>query len=210
MQKDVNWSKLGLGALAVLAVVGVTALAYASGDPHAADAAHGGGHGFKMPSPEKFKDLGWRAMNFAALMIILIKFLKKPLVDGLRGRREGIKEEFDSLEAQRSESEIKYQEYASRLNGLDDDLKEMVAKAVAQGETEKGRIIAEANEAAEAIKRQAEMAVTNAVAEAKLNLKNEVADQAAVMAEELIRANLTADDQSALVDTYLAKVGGAA
>ena len=205
MRKDVNWSKLGLSALAVMGVVGAAALAHASADAHAAVA-----DGFLGIPSHKWWDLGWRTMNFAALMIILVKFLKKPIVDGLRGRREGIKEEFDSLEAQRSESEAQYQEYAGRLNGLDDELKEMVAKAVAQGEVEKERIIAEANDAAEQIKRQAENAVANAVAEAKVNLKNEVADQATVMAEEIIKNNLTADDQSAIVDGYLVKVGGAA
>ena len=49
-----------------------------------------------------------------------------------------------------------------------------------------------------------------AVAEAKVNLKNEVAEQAAVMAEGIIKSNLQADDQVALVEGYLAKVGGAA
>lgn len=213
MMKEVNWSKLGLSALALMAVVGVTAMAYASGDAAAVD-AHGGGHGGGASSlgltPEKLKDLGWRAMNFAALMIILVKFLKKPIVDGLRGRRQGIREEFDDLESQRSVAELQYQEYASRLAGLDDELKTMVETAIAQGEVEKERIIAEANEAAEQIKRQAEMAVVNAVAEAKVSLKNDVAEQAAVMAEGIIKSNLKADDQVALVEGYLAKVGGAA
>ncbi|MDA3971498.1 MAG: F0F1 ATP synthase subunit B [Desulfobulbaceae bacterium] len=206
MRKDVNWSKLGLSALAVMAVVGVAALAYAAADAHGG----GGGDGLLGIPAHKWKDLGWRAMNFAALMIILVKFLKKPIVDGLRGRRQGIKEEFDSLETQRSEAEAQYQEYAGRLSGLDAELQEMVAKAVAQGEVEKTRIIAEANDAADQIKRQAELAVANAVAEAKVNLKKEVADQATVMAETIIKSNLTADDQSALVGSYLSKVGGAA
>ncbi|MEN8257481.1 MAG: ATP synthase F0 subunit B [Thermodesulfobacteriota bacterium] len=204
MRRDVNWSKLGLSALAVVAVMGVTAMAYASSDAHASGPASWG------LTPEKLWDLGWRAMNFAALMFILIYFLKKPIVDGLRGRRQGIREEFDDLESQRSAAERQYQEYASRLSGLDDELKKMVETAVAQGEVEKERIIAEANEAAEQIKRQAEMAVANAVAEAKVNLKNEAADQAAVMAEGIIKSNLQADDQVALVEGYLAKVGGAA
>ena len=212
MRRDVNWSKLGFSALVVVAVVGVTVLAYASGDPNAADAAHGGGHGAAGLglTEDKLWDLGWRAMNFAALLFILVYFLKKPIVDGLRGRRQGIQEEFDDLESQRSSAERQYQEYASRLSGLDDELKKMVETAIAQGEVEKERIIAEANEAAEQIKRQAEMAVTNAIAEAKVNLKRDVADQAAAMAEEIIKSNLKADDQVALVEGYLAKVGGAA
>jgi F-type H+-transporting ATPase subunit b len=212
MRRDVNWSKLGLSALAVMAVMGLTVMAYASGDPQAAEAAHGGGHGGGGLglTPAKLKDLGWRAMNFAALLIILVKFLKKPIVDGLRGRRQGIREEFDDLESQRSAAERQYQEYASRLSGLDADLKKMVETAVAQGEVEKVRIIAEANEAANQIKRQAELSVANAVAEAKVKLKREVADQAAVMAQEIIKKNLQPADQVALVEGYLAKVGGVA
>ncbi len=205
MKNNVKWSKLGFAALAVVAVVGVTAVA-----AYAASDAHGSGPASWGLTPDKLWDLGWRTMNFTALMIILIYFLKKPIVNGLRGRRQGIREEFDDLDSQRSIAENQYQEYASRLSGLDDELKDMVDKAIAQGEIEKERIIAEANEAAEQIKRQAEMAVVNAVAEAKINLKNEVADQAAVMAEEIIKKNLQADDQVALVEGYLAKVGGAA
>lgn len=204
MRRDVNWSKLGLSALAVVAVLGVAAMACASSDPHAA------ADGFLGIPKHKWTDLGWRAMNFAALVIILVKFLKKPIVDGLRGRRQGIREAFDDLESQRSTAERQYQEYASRLSGLDAELRKMVETAIAQGEVEKARIIAEANEAAEQIKRQATLAVANAVAEAKVKLKREVADQAAVMAEGIIKSNLQAADQVALVEGYLAKVGGAA
>ena len=38
-------------------------------------------------------------------------------------------------------------------------------------------------------------------------LKNEIADQAAAMAEELIIKNLTAADQVKIVEDYLVKVG---
>lgn len=202
MRRDINWSKLGIAALALVAMTGCAALAYASTDAH-------GGSSLGL-TPEKLKDLGWRAMNFAALVIILVWFLKKPIVNGLRGRRQHISDEFDELESKRSEAERMYQEYASRLAGLDEELKIMVETAVAQGEVEKERIIAEANDAAAQITRQAEMAVANAVAESKLKLRREVADLAAVMAEDIIKNNLNADDQVALVEGYLAKVGGAA
>jgi F-type H+-transporting ATPase subunit b len=55
--------------------------------------------------------------------------------------------------------------------------------------------------------RSAEMAVQNQVTEARRNLKNEVAEQAAVLAEEIIVKNLTADDQVKIIETYLDKVG---
>jgi len=43
--------------------------------------------------------------------------------------------------------------------------------------------------------------------EARRSLKNDVADQAAAMAETLIVKNLTAVDQVKIVEDYLAKVG---
>lgn len=201
MHNKMNWRKLGLSALAMAAVVGVAAAAYAGG----------GGHGDgPIVSPEKWKDLGWRVMNFVALLIILNKFLKKPLVDGLKGRQQSIREEFEELETKRAEAEAQYQEYAGRLSGLDAELEKMVQNAIANGETEKEKIIAQANEQAEQIKRQAEMAVVSAVADAKKKLKDEVAEQAAAMAEEIIKKNLNADDQKNLVTSFMAKAGGAA
>jgi F-type H+-transporting ATPase subunit b len=45
------------------------------------------------------------------------------------------------------------------------------------------------------------------MAEARKTLKNDVADQAAVMAEELVVQNLTDADQVKIIENYLDKVG---
>ncbi|MEW6518945.1 MAG: F0F1 ATP synthase subunit B [Thermodesulfobacteriota bacterium] len=177
----------------------------AAGEAHGASSMTGP-HG--PLSPAKLKDFAWRVMNFAALLVILIKFLKKPLVDALKGRQQGIAAEFEDLEARRADAERNYKEYEARLAGIDDELKAMVEKAIAQGKVEKERIIAEANRAAEGIKRQAEMAVQNEIAEARRRLKTEVAEQAAVMAAEIIKKNLQDADQNKLVEDYLTKLGG--
>jgi F-type H+-transporting ATPase subunit b len=214
MNNNRKWTQIALAVMTAGAVVGIAGVVMASGaDPHAAaDAhavadAHGAAHGGPL-SPEKLKDLGWRVMNFAALVIILVKFLKKPLADGLKNRKEGIRAEFEDLEARRGEAEREYKEYEGKLAGIDDELKTMVENAVAQGQKEKERIIEEAERAAESIQRQAEMAVQNEIADAKRRLKAEITEQAAVMAEEIIKKNLQDADQDKLVDDYLTKVGG--
>jgi F-type H+-transporting ATPase subunit b len=201
MSNSRKWAPVALSVLAVAMVLGFAGILYASSaDPHAS--AHG------SLSPEKLKDLGWRVMNFAVLMFILIKFLKKPLADGLKNRREGIRAEFEDLESRRADAEREYKEYESKLTGIDDELKSMVENAIAQGQKEKERIIEEAERAAEGIKRQAEMAVQNEIADAKRRLKAEIAEQAAIMAEEIIKKNLQDADQDKLVEDYLIKVGG--
>ncbi len=173
-----------------------------------ADAGAAGGHAVKNSlSPEKLKDLGWRVMNFIALMIILIKFGAKPIGDALSGRRKQVKEELDSIEAKKAGAERSYKDFSEKLASVEKEVDQIVEKAIAQAEIEKVKIIERAEKAAEDIKRAAQMAVANEVTAARRMLKNDIADQAAVMAEALIVKNLTADDQVKIVEDYLDKVG---
>jgi F-type H+-transporting ATPase subunit b len=173
-------------------------------DAHAAAGAHAPKNSL---SPEKLKDLGWRVMNFIALMFILIKFGAKPIAAGLSSRKEKIKSEIEDLEAKKAEAEKTYRDFEAKLASVEKDIDTIVEKAVAQAEIEKVRIIQKAEQAAADIQRQAEMAIQQEIMEARRMLKNEIADQAAAMAEELIVKNLTAADQVKIVEDYLVKVG---
>ncbi len=190
---------------AVQAAVHERAAAVAGGHGAVAE-----GHGDKNEdalSPAKLKDFFWRTVNFIALMIILIKFLAKPIGSALVGRQQNIKDELDDLQAKRDEAERSYKEFEARLAGMEKEMDKVVEKAIAQAENEKARIIEDAERAAEDIKRQAEAAVQAELVKARRMLRNEVADQAAAMAEELIVKNLTKADQVTITEQYLDRVG---
>lgn len=177
---------------------------------HGADAGHADAAAPHKPSslsPAKLKDLGWRVVNFIALMIILVKFAAKPIGSGLAARQKKIKDEIETLQQKRAEAEKSYNDFQAKLASVESEIDKIVERAVAQAEIEKVKIIEKAEQAAAAIKSSAEMAIQNEVTEARRTLKNEVADQAAIMAEELIVKNLTADDQVKIIENYLAKVG---
>jgi len=192
--KNVSWRKTGVTALSVLVVLALAATAYASGDG-------------AIPK-EKWLDLLWRTTNFAGLAIILVFFLKKPITDGLSSRREGIKDQLEALESRKAEAEQLYKEAEAKLARLDEEVNGIITEAVKQGEAEKEKIIAEAERNAGDIKRQAEMAVAHELAEAKTRLKAEVAEQAVLLAEELVKKNIQPADQSRMVELSLEKVGG--
>lgn len=185
-----------------------------SHDAHMADAGaeeHGaaaGGH--QVPnslSAAKLKDLGWRIVNFIALMIILVKFAAKPIGSGLASRRKQIQDEIEDLENKRIMAQASYSEFKTKLASVESEIDKVVERAVAQAEVEKTKIIEKAESAAQDLKRSAEQAVQNEVTEARKVLKNEVAEQAAVIAQELIVKNLTAEDQVTIIENYLDKVG---
>jgi len=172
-----------------------------------ADAGHGGAHATDSLSPAKVKDFGFRVMNFIVLLIILVKFGAKPIANSLGARRKQIREEIEDLEAKKTDAEQAYKEFSAKLESVEKDVDTIVEKAVAQAEIEKVRILEAAAKSAEDIKRSAEMAIANEITAAKRTLKVEVTEQAAVMAEELIIKNLTADDQVKIIEDYLDKVG---
>ena len=170
-------------------------------------AGHGEAHASNPLAPAKLKDLFWRTVNFLALVIILVKFLGKPIGSALTGRQQQIKEELDGLIMRRDDAEKSYKEFEVRLAGMEQEMESVVQRAVAQAQVEKERILAEAEKAAADIKRQAEAAVQAELEDAKRLLREEVAEQAAAMAEALIIKNLTSADQVAITEQYLERVG---
>lgn len=179
-----------------------------TGVEHEAVAVHGeDAHASNSLSHEKLMDLFWRIVNFAALMIILVKYCAKPIGSALSNRQEQVKNEIEDLEARRTVAEQEYRDFEAKLATVEKDIDSIVDKAIAQAEIEKAKILEKAEQAANDIQRAAEQAIANEVMDAKRTLKNDVADQATVIAEGLIKKNLTDDDQVKIIEDYLAKVG---
>jgi len=168
---------------------------------------HGEVHSSNPLSAEKLKDLFWRTVNFLALVVILVKFGAKPIMSGLGGRQQRIRAELEDLTVRRDEAEKSYKEFEAKLAGMEKEMELIVERAIAQAQVEKVRILADAEKAAEDIKRQAEAAVQAELEDAKRMLREEIAEQAAAMAEELIVKNLTPADQVAITEQYLERVG---
>ena len=176
---SISKRKIKIVSLLVVAFIACAATVYAS-------SAEGG-----SLSPAKLKDLGWRAMNFFALAIILVKFLGKPISNAMGGRRMAIVNQFEELNERRSDVENTYKEYEAKISQIDTEVAGILDAAMAQAETQKAKIIEDANRAAEDIKKKAQMSIQHELSMAKTKLRAEVADQAVVMAEEIIRKKFT-------------------
>ena len=172
-------------------------------------AHHDEGHVSNPLAWPKLKDLFWRTINFIALLIILVKFLGKPILNSLSSRQERIAGELADLTAKRDEAEKAYREFSTKIAGMEKDMERVISQAIAQAQSEKERILAEAERTAEDIKRQAQASVQSEIEAAKRQLREEVAEEATRMAEELIRQNLTDADQVAITEQYLERVGAA-
>ena len=140
------------------------------------------------------------------LFLLLRKFAYPALKQGMESRTERIRNDLASADSAKAEAEAVLEEYRAQL---------------ADARAEAGRIIEEARQAADAVKRdhearlQTELAevraravadIDAAKAQAMSDLRGEVAQLAIGAAETVVQRNLDADTQTQLVEDYINQV----
>jgi F-type H+-transporting ATPase subunit b len=172
--------------------------------PALALAAGGGGH---ADSGVILKDFIWRCINFAVMAGLIGYFVSKPIRNGLQSRRAEIEKALADATAAREAAEAKSREYQEKLAKASAEIDSIYAAIRREGELERDRILASANEMAAKIEQEADSKAASAVARARAELRAEAARLAVELAEELLTRNVTAADQKRLVDEYMQKVG---
>ena len=205
-------------AILALAVGGVLALASPANAQEGEDIGHteeecietleGGGSiddCQEAPNPilPETSELVWGAVSFTALFLLLRRFAYPQIKQMAENRAERIRSDLASAESTRADAEQVLAEYRAQLND---------AKA------EAGRIIEEARQAADAIKRdqearlQSELAdlraravadIDSAKTQAVSDLRGEVAQLAIGAAETVVQRNLDEATQTQLVEDYI-------
>jgi F-type H+-transporting ATPase subunit b len=162
----------------------------------------------ESPSPilPATDELVWGSISFAVLFILMRKFAYPAIKQGMSARTERIRGDLDAAEAAKSEAVAVLDKYKADVAGA---------------KSEGARIIEEARQAADALKRdaetrlQAELAETRARAAADIeaakvqaiaDLKGDVAGLAVGAAEAIVRKNLDAATQAQLVEDYINQV----
>ena len=182
-----------LGLLAILLLVPV--VAFASGD---------GGH---ADSGVIIKDFLYRCFNFALLVGLLAFFVTKPIRKGLKGRSEEIEKMLADAEAAKEAAEAKHLEYSEKLAKATEEIEKLSVSIRHDGEVEREKILTAAKEMAVKIEQEAESKASSVVAKARVELREEAARLAVELAEDMLKKQVSAEDQKRLVDEYMQKVG---
>lgn len=151
-------------------------------------------------------DLSWRWINFGILVFFIMKYLKGPLVNFIRGRRDAIAGTFDQLKEKEEALERRRREQEALLAQLDEKIESIKAYYHEIGQEEKEKILAQAERIRRQILDDAKVAAAREFEEAKKKFRAEVVEKAVAMAEERIRKKITKKDQRVLVDNYLAQL----
>lgn len=171
------------------------------------DAGHGSeGEGGQGISKKKLWDFIARTMNFVVMVVIIVLLAGKAAKQFFGNRREEIKTTLDDLEQRKTSTEKKYTELEKKISELENERKNIMEEYAREGEKEKNKIIDHAHEMSERIQQQAQVAIQREIKQAKDQLRSEIAELSAAMAEELVKDNINESDQTRLVEEYLEKV----
>lgn len=167
-------------------------------------ASSSGGH---TDSGVLLKDFLWRILNFGLMAALLFFLLRKPIKNGLAGRREGIEKALAEAKQVKEAAEAKFAEYDQKLALATEEIAEIGNAIRREGELEQQKIIKSAKEMAIKIEQDAEKAAALEVAKARTELQREAVQLAVELAEELLKKNFTKEDDARLIDEYIKKVG---
>jgi F-type H+-transporting ATPase subunit b len=170
-------------------------------------ASEGGEGAHHVDNAAQMKDFGWRVLNFAVLLGIIVWALKKADLKGsLAARQAEIGKSLKDAEAARDAAEAKLREYSVKLDQASKEIDELHAAIIREGEQEKSRIIAEANSAAEKIVAQAALSAEQETVKARNELRAEAARLAVEIATGKLTGAIQKNDHDRFVGEYLDKV----
>jgi F-type H+-transporting ATPase subunit b len=167
-------------------------------------ASGGGGH---ADSGVLIKDFAYRCFNFALMAGLLAYFVTKPIRKGLKGRTAEIEKTLADAQAAKEAAEAKHLEYSEKLAKATEEIAGITEAIRREGELERDKIIASAKELAIKIEQEADNKASGVVVKARAELRKEAASLAVELAEDLLKKQVSADDQKRLVDEYMQKVG---
>ncbi len=142
-------------------------------------------------------------INFVLFGYIIMRIGKRPLLDGLKKRRDDLMREVDEAARIRDEAEERLAEYEDKLEHLEGEVARVKEEYEEQAHRDEERLLAEAKERREKMKRDAELTVLAEGRELEAELLVETIARASAQATSLVSERLTAADHDRLAEELL-------
>lgn len=144
---------------------------------------------------------------FIILIVLIRLFAWKAITGIFAARAKKISDDIDEAEKANKQAAKLVEQREAELDGSKAEAAGIIQSAQDTANQNRARINEEAKADADATKARALAEIEQERKEALGSVKGEVASISVQIAEKLIGQNLNADDQSALIDSYLSKLG---
>ena len=146
-------------------------------------------------------------LNTLTIFFVAKKFLFVPVMKIIVERQQEIDDLYADADSAKAEAEAMRSEYQARLSDARTTSEQIVKEAVARGQAREEDIIRKANTDAAAIMDKAYADIQMEKKKAINDAKNEISGLAMAIAGKVVERELTAADQSALIDRFIEELG---
>jgi F-type H+-transporting ATPase subunit b len=152
------------------------------------------------------KSLIIQAVNFGLLLLVLTKFLYRPLLGAMNERTEAIKKSLEEAQAARAEAQREREEHAAKVQAAYAEAQAIRAAALQEAAEEQRRLVEAARAEAARLVESAKAELAQDVRRARQELRQEVGDLAVSVAEQLIRRSLRDEDHRRIVEDVVTRL----
>jgi F-type H+-transporting ATPase subunit b len=165
-------------------------------------------HGNVIPGEEEPMSAPfiYMVLNFALLLIILMKYGGPAAKNAAAERHDQIKTALDEAAKLRKQAADKLAEYESRLKDADSEIKKLVEGMRADAEADKARILGNAERQAAQMKKDAEQRIAAEIEYARAALTKEVTYAATKATEDLLKKKMVPSDQQKLISSFITDI----
>ena len=141
----------------------------------------------------------WKFVNLAIFATIGIYVLRKPIGVALAGRREAIKQELISAQAEREQAIAKVSEAEDLLTRVDEHVGAIHKQARQEADAERQRLAAATTREIDKLKLQAQREIESADKLARKELREFLAGRSVELARDSVRSQLRPEDDALLI-----------
>ncbi|EHS87059.1 ATP synthase subunit b [Limosilactobacillus gastricus PS3] len=142
-------------------------------------------------------------VSFIILALLVWHFAWKPVTQMMQKRADKIANDIDTAQQSHEEAEKLAAQRQAELKGTKAEAAKIVDDAKKSGESQRTQIVETAQQDAQNLKEQARRDADQARENALRGAKDDVANLSIEIASKLIQKQLNADDQQALIDSYI-------
>ncbi len=163
----------------------------------------------KAPSPllPGLNEVIWGTAAFIVLLGVMWKFGVPAVKNMEKAREDRIRNDLEGAEHARNEAEAEKAQYLAQIGGANEEAGRIIEEARQSAETVRRDLIARAEAEALEIRQRAQADISTQQERAMAELRTDVTQLSIDLAERIVEHNLDRDTQQRLVDSFINQVG---
>ena len=163
----------------------------------------------KAPNPlvPELNEIIWGSLAFLVLLGVMWKFGVPAVKNMEQAREDRIRNDLEGAEKARTDAEAEKAQYLAQIAGANEEAGRVIEEARQSAEQVRRDLIARAEAEAAEIRERAQADITTQQERAMAELRSDVTQLSIDLAERIVEHNLDRDTQQRLVDSFINQVG---